>query len=245
MNGEIVKREWLCYSPSTKKLYCFVCKLFASDSEKIMLASVGYGDWKHAPCDLARHESYNKHLSYLSTYFFRRAKKGSICKDLEEQKESDRKYWCKVLARVLSVIKFLSSRGPAFRGSSERVGSPQNGNFLGILELLAEYDTFFAEHIQKRVSKGKGHVSYFSSTVCEEFIDAIATKVLNIIISQIKQAKYYSVSVDSTPDVANVDQLTIIFRYVLPDGPVERFVKFMPTRGHAGHQLADILLWSL
>ena len=62
LNGEIVKREWLCYSPSTKKLYCFVCKLFASDSEKIILASVGYGDWKHAPRDLARHESTNKHL---------------------------------------------------------------------------------------------------------------------------------------------------------------------------------------
>ena len=107
---------------------------------------------------------------------------------------------------------------------------------------MAEYDTFLAEHNQKRVNKGKGHVSCFSSTVCEEFIDAIATKVLNIIISEIKQAKYYSVSVDSTPDIANVDQLTIIFWYVLPDGPVERFVKFMPTRGHTGHQLADILL---
>ena len=108
--------------------------------------------------------------------------------------------------------------------------------------MLAKYDTFLAEHIQKRVNKGKGHVLYFSSTVCEEFIDAIATKVLNVIISEIKRAKYYSVSVDSTPDIANVDQLTIIFRYVLPDGPVERFVKFMPTRGHTGHQLADILL---
>ena len=49
-------------------------------------------------------------------------------------------------------------------------------------------------------------------------------------------------SVDSTPDIANVDQLTIIFRYVLPDGSVERFVKFMPTRGHTGHQLDYIVL---
>ena len=157
--------------------------------------------------------------------YLSKSKKVSICKDLEEQKESDRKYWYKVLARVLSVIKFLSSRGLAFCVSSESVGSPQNGNFLGILELLAEYDTFLAEPIQKRVNKGKGHVSYFSSTVCEEFIDVIATKVLDIIISEIKQAQYYSVSVDSTPDITNVDQLTIIFRYVLPDGPVERFVK--------------------
>ena len=140
------------------------------------------------------------------------------------------------------MIKFLSSRGLAFRGSSELVGSPQNGNFFGILELLAKYDTFLAAHIQKRVNKGKGHVSYFSSTVCEKFIDVIATKVLDIIISEIKQAKYYSLSVDSTPDITSVDQLTIIFRYALPDGPVERFVKFIPTRGHTGHQLADLLL---
>uniref|UniRef100_H2YAG2 HAT C-terminal dimerisation domain-containing protein n=1 Tax=Ciona savignyi TaxID=51511 RepID=H2YAG2_CIOSA len=98
--------------------------------------------------------------------------------------------------------------------------------------MMAEYDTFLAEHIQKRVNKGRGHVSYFSSTVCEEFIDILAKKVLNFIISEIKQAKYYSVSVDSTPDITNVDQLTIVIRYVLPDGPVERFVQFVPIRGH-------------
>ena len=65
--------------------------------------------------------------------------------------------------------------------------------------------------------------------------------MLDIIISEIKQAKYYSVSVGSTPNITNVDQLTIIFRYVLPDGPVQRFVKFIPTREHTGHQLADLL----
>ena len=68
------------------------------------------------------------------------------------------------------------------------------------------------------MNKGKEHVSCFSLTVYEEFIDVIATKVLDIIIFEIKQAKYYSVSVDSTPDITNVDRLTIIFRYVIPDG---------------------------
>ena len=65
--------------------------------------------------------------------------------------------------------------------------------------------------------------------------------MLDSIISEIKQAKYCSVSVNSTPDITNVDQLTIILRYVTPDSPVERFVKFIPTCGHTGHQLADLL----
>uniref|UniRef100_H2YD91 Uncharacterized protein n=1 Tax=Ciona savignyi TaxID=51511 RepID=H2YD91_CIOSA len=97
----------------------------------------------------------------------------------------------------------------AFSGNNELVGSPENGNFLGILELMAEYDTFLAEHIQRQ--QRQRHVSYFSPTVCEEFIDILAKKVLNFIIFEIKQAKYYSVSVDSTPDITNVDQLTIVF----------------------------------
>ena len=63
--------------------------------------------------------------------------------------------------------------------------------------------------------------------------------MLNIIISEIRQAKYNSKSLDSTPDITNVDHLTIIFRYALPDGPVERFAKFIPIRGRTGHQLAD------
>ena len=65
--------------------------------------------------------------------------------------------------------------------------------------------------------------------------------MLNIIISEIKQAKYHSLSVDSTSDIRNIDQLTTIFWYVLPDGPVERFVKFTPTHRHTDHQLADLL----
>ena len=47
-----------------------------------------------------------------------------------------------VLKRVVSVIKFIAERGLAFRGNNELVGSSRNGNFLGILELIAQYATF-------------------------------------------------------------------------------------------------------
>ena len=120
-----------------------------------------------------------------------------------------------------------------------------NGNYLGIIELLAEHDTFLAEHIQRRANKGKGHVSYLSSTICNEFIELLWQEVQQHIVSEVKAAKYYSISVDSTLDIAHTDQLTVILRYVLQDCPVERFVRFLLIHGHTGAELANVLLYFL
>lgn len=50
-----------------------------------------------------------------------------------------------------------------------------------------------------------------------------------------KIAKYYSIIVDSTPDISHVDQLAFILRYVLPNVvAVERFVKLLDNVGHKG-----------
>ena len=67
-------------------------------------------------------------------------------------------------------------------------------------------------------------------------------KVTSTIINEIKRAIYYSISVDSTPDVMYVDQLTVIIRYVLPSGSVELFIKFIPKFGHTGAEIAEIIL---
>ena len=69
-------------------------------------------------------------------------------------------------------------------------------------------------------------------------MELMAEKVRSSIVSEMKQAKYFSFSVDSTPDVSNVDQLTFSLRYVLDDGqPVERFLIFVPMASHTGRNL--------
>jgi len=52
-------------------------------------------------------------------------------------------YWNKILMRVVSTIKFICERGLALRGQNEITGSSKNGNYLGILELIAKYVHFF------------------------------------------------------------------------------------------------------
>ena len=54
-----------------------------------------------------------------------------------------------LLTRILNVIVFLGERGLAFRGTSQRIGDAHNGNFLGLLELLANYDPLLQEHVTK------------------------------------------------------------------------------------------------
>jgi len=61
-------------------------------------------------------------------------------------------------------------------------------------------------------------------------------------VNEIEKAKYYSISVDSTPDVSHIDQLTFVIRYVLPSGaPVERFITFIPMFGHTAAQMFEIV----
>ncbi|GFR08181.1 zinc finger MYM-type protein 1 [Trichonephila clavata] len=144
---------------------------------------------------------------------------------------------------MVSVIKFLASRGLAFRGDNEILGSQHNGNYLGILELIAEYDAFLNSHLAKYGNEGKGKQSFLSATICEELIEILGNKVLKYIVNEIIEAKYFSISVDSPPDISHTDQLTVVLRYVTSNGEVaERFLKFLLIQNHKGEELATEIL---
>ncbi|KAL4097338.1 hypothetical protein QTP88_022132 [Uroleucon formosanum] len=87
-----------------------------------------------------------------------------------------------------------------------------------------------------------GSTSYLSFSVYEKFIEMMGEKVKNTIINEIKNAKYFSIVVDSTPDISHTDQLACIFRYVKTnDEPVERFLQFITNSGHKSEDLADAI----
>ncbi|GFX78342.1 hypothetical protein TNCV_345391 [Trichonephila clavipes] len=49
----------------------------------------------------------------------------------------------------------LGVQGLALRGTEEVFGSPRNGNFMGALELLDEFDHFICELIEQRELRPK------------------------------------------------------------------------------------------
>ena len=232
-------RDWLLYSPSAKQVYCYHCKLFG-ESESVLVR--GFNDWKHF-YRIAEHPESPEHLKSINCFLDYRESSARIDKNLEIATIREQKYWYKVLHRIIETVIFLAERNQPFRGHDEKLGSKHNGMYLGSLELISKFDPFLKEHLEKHAEKGKGSSSYVSKTICEEFIQLLAEKTLAEIIAEIKMSGYYSVSVDSTPDISHVDQLTVIFRYVKPCGKVvERFVTFIDIDSHKGADLADYLL---
>ena len=240
-NGKMVNRDWMLFSPSNGKLYCYVCKLLCPDGDDHESHHsnfrIGFNDWKNASARLASHERGTAHILAIKKSLEMKVT-DRIHTSFEQRYLHEEAYWTNVLKRIVAVISFLAERGLPFRGTTEQLGCANNGNYLGCLELVSKFDPFLAQHLEVYGNKGKGSVSYLSSTICDEFILLLAEKVKSTIVREIKDAKYYGVSIDSTPDVSHIDQLTVIFRYVMQDGSaVERFLQYVVIEHHDGEYL--------
>ena len=105
------------------------------------------------------------------------SKQERIDTKLTEQLEKEKCYWKEVLKRVVvAVIKALASRGLAFRGSDERFGETNNGNYLMMLEVIAQFDPFLVAYISRCGNKGSEPTSYLSSTICNELVSFMERK---------------------------------------------------------------------
>ncbi|GFW90671.1 zinc finger MYM-type protein 1 [Trichonephila clavipes] len=83
-----------------------------------------------------------------SVWLTQKENKSVLDRQLQEQQRKDTEYYHNVLKRVISVIKYFSIRGLATRGTEKVFGPPYNSNFMGTLELQAEFNPFIREHIE-------------------------------------------------------------------------------------------------
>lgn len=156
-NGKIDTRDWVIYSPSLSAVFCFPCRLFGNDQQNIeSFRSKGFDNFHNFQRSFKSHETSKAHLENCMAFSIRQSGVQTVEAAQLRQHQVEMQYWREVLQRVVSVVKFLASRGLAFRGIDERFGSPSNGNFLGIMELLAQYDPFLASHIENYGNKGRG-----------------------------------------------------------------------------------------
>ena len=170
----------------------------------------GFKKWKK-PEKLWLHEKSLSHRKAFTTW--KEAEQRTITGTgidaaVKNQIQSERKRWRDILKRILDCIKYLVSQNLALRGHEESMSSDEhfnNGNFLSVIKLVAQYDTVLEKHLQNAQENPRS-VSYLSPTIQNEFIHLLAATVKSNLLTDIRKAEYYGILVDLAPDLGLREQ---------------------------------------
>lgn len=121
------------------------------------------------------------------------------------------------------------------RGHRENADSKNKGNFLELLELRSNDN----ELMQKK----KKEIKFTDHKIQNELIELMSKQVINHIVKEIQQAKYFSIMIDETTDISKLEQVSLVIRYTDDQLNVhERFMGFQRTTAMTGEALFYLLL---
>ena len=208
-------KEWLEYSTRVNAMYCFACRMFGmpgTSEENWISKGVKGTNWKNALKRIRDHSvsRYHSQSTLAMKVFFQndpidcqldhqRAKGVNM-----RQREIDRNR--EMLLRILDIIKFLAKQNILFQGHNESNKSSHRGNFIELVHLQARYDAVLQHHLQTAARNS----TYLSADIQNQLIKALGDEVLTEITEQVREAKLFSLLVDETSDVSQLEQVSFV-----------------------------------
>ena len=255
-SGWFERYEWLEYSVRADRVFCFPCRIFGKtvehESHSVAFQSGGFCDWKNATeynHGFLKHQRCGEHIN--------NAKGWQKCKTATPtESQLDRRRACRLQtaqlerserfnasSTITDVAVTIARLRLPFRGHNETCDSTDRGVFREIIDLLSRYDATLHNHIVKSSRNPKGYPSYLSAESQNDIIHCAASAIRERIITEVQNAQYFSVCMDTTPDESRTDQLSIIVRYVHTDGcPKEALLSLNAAPKGDGETLYNLLL---
>ena len=132
-----------------------------------------------------------------------------LLQKLEKQINKEYNYWENALRRAIAVVCTLTEHGIVFRGTNEKFGSLQNGNYLGMLVLIS----FWQHILQNMEILEKETLHAYPKLSVKNSLKLWLQK--SMCSCEVMSSGYFSLSVDSTPVLPHIGQLSVVFRYVV------------------------------
>lgn len=122
-------------------------------------------------------------------------------------------------------------------------GEKNPGNFLKLLQLVANHNKTLKNHLSSPVMK---NATYMSPQTQNDVLDILGNDfILHDIITEVKEAKFYSILADEVTS-HNVEHLAFCVCFVDRDDNIrEEFLKFVPLSHITGVYLAKTILQTI
>lgn len=223
-DGKFVKRLWLSYSPSQDRFYCITCKLFGlPKAKKTFLADKGSNDYKNINRTIENHESFPEHLtSEMARVMYE--KNVRIDTGMHERVNRKVAENRQIVSIVIDALIFSARQNIALRGHNEKHTSTNRGNFLELCSFISTYNPILKLHLEKLKENKINRLSFLSNVTQNKLLCILADMVRKDILKQVNKSGQFAVIIDTTTDVSNQEQFTVILRYIDEGKPQERLV---------------------
>ncbi|XP_057756062.1 uncharacterized protein LOC130975262 [Arachis stenosperma] len=119
------------------------------------------------------------------------------------------------LTATIDCIRFLLRQGLVFRGNDETDDSVNQGNFLELLNFLAQYN----EEIDHAFKNARGNLKLRALSIQKDIVRAAASETTKAIVNDLGD-ELFAILVDEARDISIKEQMSVCLRYVNKKGQV-------------------------
>ena len=202
---------WLHYDEERDLSFCFTClvafknkHLHSVRNLEQSFISSGFSNWKDATAKFNKHHASHCHQQAVLRTVTLPATTTNVDELLSSQLSKQRLERRKCFLKLLSNARFLSRQGIAFRGD----GDETNSNFMQLISLRSEDDSRLSQWVKQKTDK------YTSPDIQNEMVKVMATRILRKIACDLQSSPFYTIMLDETADVANIEQVVVCLRWV-------------------------------
>ncbi|XP_022169362.1 zinc finger MYM-type protein 1-like, partial [Myzus persicae] len=200
--------------------------------------SSGSCDWKNILRVIRNHENFPEHLeSEINRNLFTKRLKLDL--RVETIHSANRKVAenREIVKTIIDALVFISRQNIALRGHDEKHSSLNKGNFLELISLLGDYHPTLKNHLNTIKLKDRNRLTFLSNSSQNALLDILKEQIRAKILDEIKHSQMFSVIIDTTTDISNLEQFTLIARYVYKGLIQERLVALVTASDGTGKGL--------